>query len=112
MRCDNRHAAERLGGAARAITRWARAARRCLDTLVKICADETTKTRVRANLLDPGIVRTWLRARAFPGEDPSRLPPLESVADAFLALPECTRKRRDDHGLRRSLYRRARGRVN
>jgi hypothetical protein len=41
----------------------------------------------------PGIVRTPLRARAFPGEDPSRLPPPDSVADAFLdlALPECTR---------------------
>jgi hypothetical protein len=48
---------------------------------------------VRANLLDPGIVRTRLRAHAFPGEDPSRLPPPESVADAFLALasPECDR---------------------
>ena len=60
--------------------------------LVKIYAGEITKTRVRANLLDPGIVRTRLRARAFPGEDPSRLPPPESVVDAFLALalPECT----------------------
>jgi hypothetical protein len=46
-----------------------------------------------ANLIDSGIVRTRLRARAFPGEDPSRLLPPDSVADAFLALalPECTR---------------------
>ena len=64
-----------------------------LEMLVKIYAGEITKTRVRANLIDPGIVRTRLRARAFPGEDPSRLPPPESVADAFLglALPECAR---------------------
>jgi len=64
-----------------------------LEMLVKIYAGEISKTRVRANLIDPGIVRTRLRARAFPGEDPSRLPPPESVADAFLALarPECTR---------------------
>jgi NAD(P)-dependent dehydrogenase (short-subunit alcohol dehydrogenase family) len=63
-----------------------------LEMLVKIYAGEIAKTRVRANLIDPGIVRTRLRARAFPGEDPSRLPPPESVADAFLALalPECT----------------------
>jgi NAD(P)-dependent dehydrogenase (short-subunit alcohol dehydrogenase family) len=62
-----------------------------LEMLVKIYAGEIAKTRVRANLIDPGIVRTRLRARAFPGEDPSRLPPPESVADAFLtlALPEC-----------------------
>jgi len=64
-----------------------------LEMLVKIYAGEISKTRVRVNLLDPGIVRTRLRARAFPGEDPSRLPTPDSVADAFLALavPECTR---------------------
>src|ERR1700757_3420481 len=64
-----------------------------LEMLVKIYAGETAKTRVRTNLIDPGIVRTRLRARVFPGEDPSHLPPPESVADAFLAfaLPECTR---------------------
>jgi NAD(P)-dependent dehydrogenase (short-subunit alcohol dehydrogenase family) len=64
-----------------------------LEMLVKIYAGEVAKTRVRANLIDPGIVRTRLRARAFPGEDPSHLPSPESVADAFLALalPECTR---------------------
>src|SRR5436190_4962480 len=63
-----------------------------VEMLVKIYAGEISKTRVRANLIDPGIVRTRLRARAFPGEDPSRLPPPESLADAFLALalPECT----------------------
>jgi len=64
-----------------------------LEMLVKIYAGEVAKTGVRANLIDPGIVRTRLRARAFPGEDPSRLAPPDSVADAFLALalPECTR---------------------
>ena len=64
-----------------------------LEMLVKIYAGEIATTRVRANLIDPGIVRTRLRARAFPGEDASRLPPPESVAEAFLALasPECMR---------------------
>ena len=66
-----------------------------LEMLVKIYAGEISKTRVRSNLIDPGIVRTRLRARASPGEDPSRLPPPESVAEAFLALalPESTRNR-------------------
>jgi NAD(P)-dependent dehydrogenase (short-subunit alcohol dehydrogenase family) len=64
-----------------------------LEMLVKIYAGEITKTRIRANLIEPGIVRTRLRARAFPGEDPAHLPPPENVADAFLALalPECVR---------------------
>jgi NAD(P)-dependent dehydrogenase (short-subunit alcohol dehydrogenase family) len=64
-----------------------------LEMLVKVYAGEITKTRVRANLIDPGVVRTRLRARTFPGENPAHLPPPQSVADAFvtLALPGCTR---------------------
>jgi NAD(P)-dependent dehydrogenase (short-subunit alcohol dehydrogenase family) len=64
-----------------------------LDTLVRMYAGEIARTAVRANLIDPGILRTRLRARIFPGEDASTVPPPETVADAFvqLALPECTR---------------------
>jgi NAD(P)-dependent dehydrogenase (short-subunit alcohol dehydrogenase family) len=64
-----------------------------LEALVKTYAAEIEKTQVRANLIGPGVVRTRLRARVFPGEDPMTLPPPESVADAFLrlALPECRR---------------------
>jgi NAD(P)-dependent dehydrogenase (short-subunit alcohol dehydrogenase family) len=62
-----------------------------LETLVKIYAGEVAKTRVRANLVEPGPVRTRLRARAFPGENPAKLRPPESVSDSFLALvlPDC-----------------------
>ncbi|HEV2097878.1 MAG TPA: SDR family NAD(P)-dependent oxidoreductase [Stellaceae bacterium] len=64
-----------------------------LEMLVRIYAAEVAKTGVRANLIDPGTVRTRLRNRAFPGEDPSLLAPPESVADLFLdlAVPECIR---------------------
>ncbi len=64
-----------------------------LEALVKTYAAEIETTRVRANLIGPGVVRTRLRARVFPGEDPMALPPPESVAEAFvqLALPECKR---------------------
>jgi NAD(P)-dependent dehydrogenase (short-subunit alcohol dehydrogenase family) len=64
-----------------------------LEMLVKIYAGEITKTPVRANLIDPGVVRTRLRARAFPGENPAHWPPPETIVEAFLplALPECTR---------------------
>lgn len=64
-----------------------------LEMLVKIYAAEIANTGVRANLIDPGVVRTRLRARAFPGEDPRGLPRPDSVAGAFLdlAVPECTR---------------------
>jgi NAD(P)-dependent dehydrogenase (short-subunit alcohol dehydrogenase family) len=64
-----------------------------IEMLVRLYAGEITKTRVRANLIDPGVVRSRLRARAFPGEDPVSLPLPESVTDAFVALavPECGR---------------------
>lgn len=69
------------------------ASKAALEMMVKVYAGEVTKTRVRVNLLDPGVVRTRMRAQAFPGEDPNRLPPPESVTDAFvdLASPECRR---------------------
>ena len=72
-----------------------------LETLVRIYAGEIARTsdfsliRVsrQGDLVDPGIVRTRLRAQIFPGEDPARLPAPDSIADAFLqlALPECAR---------------------
>jgi NAD(P)-dependent dehydrogenase (short-subunit alcohol dehydrogenase family) len=57
-----------------------------LEAMVRIYAGELANTPVRANLIDPGPVRTRLRAHAFPGEDPAELPAPETVADAFLAL--------------------------
>jgi NAD(P)-dependent dehydrogenase (short-subunit alcohol dehydrogenase family) len=64
-----------------------------LEMLVKIYAGEVATTPIRANLVDPGIRRTRLRARAYPREDPATLPPPETVTDVFvdLAVPECTR---------------------
>src|SRR3954467_10822295 len=64
-----------------------------LETMVRIYAGEVARTSVRVNLIDPGIVRTRLRAAIFPGEDPGRLPSPESITKAFidLAAPECTR---------------------
>lgn len=66
------------------------ASKAALEALVMCWAGELNKTNIRANLLDPGVVRTALRARAFPGEDPSTLPHPEVLTEAFLrmALPE------------------------
>jgi NAD(P)-dependent dehydrogenase (short-subunit alcohol dehydrogenase family) len=57
-----------------------------LEAMVRIYAGEVARTRIRANLLDPGIVRTRLRARIFPGENPATVPSPESIADSFLPL--------------------------
>ena len=64
-----------------------------MEHLVLTWADELRITRLRVNLFDPGIVRTRLRARAFPGEDPATLPQPEAIAPelADLCLPTETR---------------------
>lgn len=57
-----------------------------LQTLVTTWATETQKTKMRINLLDPGPVRTALRAQAMPGEDTNMIAEPEEVCDAILAL--------------------------
>ena len=64
-----------------------------LETLARIYAEEVRKTAIRVNIVDPGAVRTAMRARAMPGEDPKRLPAPASITDVFVALaePACDR---------------------
>ncbi len=57
-----------------------------LETLVKTYAAENSKTPLRVNLIDPGIVRTRLRATAIPGEDPMQHPTPEEITDIFVTL--------------------------
>jgi NAD(P)-dependent dehydrogenase (short-subunit alcohol dehydrogenase family) len=63
-----------------------------LEALVKTYAVEVTNTNVRANIINPGPVRTDMRQQAFPGEDPMTLPIPEQVAEKFLDVVDvaCT----------------------
>jgi NAD(P)-dependent dehydrogenase (short-subunit alcohol dehydrogenase family) len=64
-----------------------------LEALVKSWAAELENTDVRVNLVNPGAVRTAMRAKAFPGEDPMTLPAPEDLGPLFVELssPECQR---------------------
>ncbi len=62
------------------------ASKAALEALVRTYAGEVEKTNIKANLLDPGIVATAMRAAAFPGEDPATLAQPDDVALAFLKL--------------------------
>lgn len=64
-----------------------------LEALVQTWAQETAKTTLRVNAIDPGGVRTTMRAAAFPGEDPMTLATPEEIAGVFveLAEPGCKR---------------------
>lgn len=72
-----------------------------LEMLVATYAAEVARTKIRVNLVDPGIVATAMRAQAFPGEDPKLWPPPETATDPFveLASAACTR-----HGERLRTY--------
>lgn len=63
-----------------------------LDALVKSYAAELVETNVKVNLFSPGAVRTAMRAKAMPGENPETLPHPDLVALqlAELCLPSCT----------------------
>lgn len=59
-----------------------------LEALIAVYAAETRRTRLRVNLVDPGPLRTRLRATAYPGEDPVGLAAPEDVTSAFVELAE------------------------
>jgi NAD(P)-dependent dehydrogenase (short-subunit alcohol dehydrogenase family) len=65
------------------------ASKSALQAMVACWAREVEHTKLRVNLIDPGVMRTGLRAEAFPGEDPSQLQLPASVAPLIinLALP-------------------------
>ena len=69
------------------------ATKSALETLAKTYAAEVERTPVRVNIVDPGIVRTRMRAEAFPGEDPMTLPAPEDITEVFVELGAATCRR-------------------
>ena len=63
------------------------ASKAALEALVRVWAAETATTPIRANLFNPGPVRTRMRATVMPGEDPATLDTPEQIAE--LILPMC-----------------------
>ena len=63
------------------------ASKAALENLVDSYGDEVTNlSQVRTAIVDPGRTRTAMRAKAYPGEDPSTVKEPAVVADAILAL--------------------------
>ncbi len=61
-----------IHGAFRAISLYA-ATKAGAEALMLAWADEIETTPIRISVLDPGRMRTQMRAQAFPGEDPETL---------------------------------------
>jgi NAD(P)-dependent dehydrogenase (short-subunit alcohol dehydrogenase family) len=57
-----------------------------LEALVATYADEMDTTSVRALCVNPGAMRTKMRAGAYPGEDPLTLPAPEEIVPLIVEL--------------------------
>ena len=63
------------------------ASKAALENLVDSYADEVKNlSQVRTAIVDPGRTRTQMRAKAYPGEDPSSVKEPAMVAEAILAM--------------------------
>jgi NAD(P)-dependent dehydrogenase (short-subunit alcohol dehydrogenase family) len=64
------------------------ATKAAMENMVRTWADELEQTPIRAVLLEPGAVRTKMRAEAMPGEDPLTLPEPSEIAPLILELAQ------------------------
>jgi len=64
------------------------ATKAAVENLVRTWADELENTPIRAALLDPGRMRTRMRAEAFPGEDPQELPDPSEIGPLIVELAQ------------------------
>ncbi len=62
------------------------AAKAAMENFVSAYAQETNVTSLNVNILDPGAMRTAMRAKAMPGEDPAALPAPESITPLILDM--------------------------
>lgn len=65
-------------------------AKSALESMVRMYAAEMAHTSVKANLVNPGPMRTGMRVEAFPGEDPMTVPAPEELVDAIVPLAEAS----------------------
>ncbi len=58
-----------------------------LEGLMQVLADETdTSTHIRVNSVNPGRIRTSMRAKAYPGEDAASVPLPSQALPTYLYL--------------------------
>lgn len=64
-----------------------------VENIALTYSNENEITKINSNVINPGPIRTSMRAKAAPGENPEDLPTPEEIAKLFveLASPECDR---------------------
>jgi NAD(P)-dependent dehydrogenase (short-subunit alcohol dehydrogenase family) len=61
-------------------------AKLALDGITDILREELAPRRIRCVAINPGGIRTRMRAAAYPNEDPATLPHPSSVVEPFIAV--------------------------
>ena len=56
------------------------------ETLMQVLADELETTPIRVNSINPGPVRTAMRATAYPAENPATVTAAETIMNRYLFL--------------------------
>ncbi len=62
------------------------ASKAAVNAMAKAYAGEMEQTNVRSNVFYPGAIRTAMRAKAMPGEDPDTLPKPSDIAPKLVDL--------------------------
>ena len=62
------------------------ASKAAVDAMAKAYAGEVAQTKVKVNVFYPGAVRTAMRAKAMPGENPETLPKPDDIAPQLIDL--------------------------
>ena len=62
------------------------ASKAAVDAMTKSYAGEVAQTKVKVNVFYPGAVRTAMRAKAMPGENPDTLPTPAEIAPKLIDL--------------------------
>jgi NAD(P)-dependent dehydrogenase (short-subunit alcohol dehydrogenase family) len=57
-----------------------------VEALARTWANELASTPVRVNIINPGPIRTGMRAKAYPGEDPTTLKTPDDIVPLFVKL--------------------------
>ncbi|MGV8855081.1 MAG: SDR family NAD(P)-dependent oxidoreductase [Devosia sp.] len=68
------------------------ASKAAVDAMVKSYAAELEQSKVKVNVFYPGAVRTAMRAKAMPGEDPETLPKPADIAPKLVDMVSPTFK--------------------
>lgn len=57
-----------------------------IEGLTQVLSSELSEQGIRVHSVDPGAMRTTMRADAYPAEDPNTLPTPDTIAEAIYAI--------------------------